>query len=238
MRKNIWFIVGLTLCFAVLGCEDGGAAGGNEEEPQFVAEEFVVQSADFAEKFGTAQFLTPLAVESSDQAVVKAELTDDALVITSVGQGSATVMISDWRCKDNAVRIDAQVSATGGITTVIYPFDGNLRKATVKEAVTIGGQIGVAITPRSVKLMMDGTDFIDIDEAAVSTWINNLPAGLTAEVDYIQSGEHIHEVTLLVSGTPTAASAEPLSITIPAENTPINVPVNVDPKPDAKFAID
>ncbi|MDR1126824.1 MAG: hypothetical protein LBL06_01725 [Treponema sp.] len=238
MRKNIWFIVGLTLCFAVLGCEDGGETGGNEKEPQFVAEEFVVQSADFAEKFGTAQFLPPLLVESSDEAVVKAELRDDALVITSVGQGSATVMISDWRSKSNAARIEAQVSETGGITTMIHPFVGEIRKAVVKEAVTIGGKIGVAIAPRSVRLMMDGTDFIEIDEAAASTWINNLPAGLTAGFEYIQSGEHSHEVTLLVSGTPTAASAEPLSITIPAENTSVNLPVNVDPRSDVKFAID
>jgi hypothetical protein len=231
MGKNIRFIVGLTLCFAILGCE-GDTKG--EDTAQFAADKFVVQSADL----DIAQFLPPLLVESSDEKVVKVELTNDTLVITSVGRGSATVMVSDWRCKDNAARIEAQVSETGSITAGVYPFEGNLRKAIVKEPVTIDGSIGVEITPRNVKLMMDGVDFIEIDDTTVSTWINNLSAGLTARVGDIQAGEHIHEVTLIVSGTPTEASAEPLSITISAENTPIKVPVNVDPNPNAKFAID
>jgi hypothetical protein len=233
---NIRFIAILTLCIAVASCK--GEYTEQFVEDEFIGEEFIVQSADFVEKFGTVKFLSPLQVESSDEAVATVALKEDALIVTSRKQGSATITISDWRCKSNAARIEVRVSETGGITTEVHAFNGNLIKAVVKEAVTIAGQVGEEAAPRDVKLMMDGVDFVGIAAGDdVSTWINNLPAGLTAEVGYVQAGEHIHEVTFTVSGTPTAASAEPLSITISSGNVASNVSVNVDPRPDTKFVV-
>jgi hypothetical protein len=76
------------------------------------------------------------------------------------------------------------------------------------------------ITPATVKLMMDNNDFtaVAVDDDA-SSWITNLPQGLSAKISYIQGGDHIHEVNLTVSGTPQTPYTGILAITIPAVNS-------------------
>jgi hypothetical protein len=67
-------------------------------------------------------------------------------------------------------------------------------------------------------------------------WIANLPAGLSVKAK-ADVGEGSQSITLVLSGTPTEASSEALSITIPAEALQSGKALTVRDNPEAKFAI-
>jgi hypothetical protein len=217
------------------GCDNGA----DTTESEFKSSELTIPASDLASTLNTTDFLRPFSVKSSDEAVARAELGEDALVIRSTGSGSATIRVCDYRCENNAAHIELTVAESGAITEQVYhPFEGELVQGVVKEAVTISGTKGRAITPRSIKLMLDNNDFTAVTkEADLSDWIANLPGGLTAKAEYVQAGAHIHEVTLKVSGTPTDSCNERVRITIPSTHTAMQVAVHVDPNTDALFAI-
>lgn len=234
MKKTKGCIAALLLATAsiITGCGDGA-------EPEFKASELTIPVSEFGTKLNATGFLAPFSVKSSNEGVAVAELSETALVVRSTGRGSATISLWDYRCERNEARIDLAVDETGTITETLVPFEGRIVKAVIKEPATISGTVGSVITPATIKLTLDNNDFQAVTKGDdLSDWIDNLPQGLKAEAVYVQGGEHIHEVSLEVSGNPSAASGESIRITIPPEHTAMQVAVRVDPRQDdALFAI-
>jgi hypothetical protein len=205
-----------------------------EPEPEFTASEFTISAENAVSELG----ITPVHVSSSDEAVVVAELVEGGVTITSTGKGTALVSVSDFRSESNAANIDVTVDATGNIIANINKFEGNLVVAIIKEPVSVAGTVGNEIIPKDVRLMLDNNDFIEIIENDdVSSWVSNLPQGLSVKISNAGSGQHVHEITITISGTPLAAYKGILAITIPAEHTGIEMAVNVDPNEYAQFEI-
>jgi hypothetical protein len=205
-----------------------------DPEPEFTASEFTISAENVVSELG----ITPAFVSSSDEDVVVAEIVEGCVTITSKGKGIALVSVSDFRSESNAARIDVTVDETGKITAQISKFEGNPAFAIIKEPVSVAGLVGSEIVPQDVKLMLDNNDFTEINvNDDVSLWVSNLPRGLAAKISNAGSGEHVHEITFTVSGTPQAAYTGILAITIPAEHTVMGTAVNVDPNENAKFDI-
>jgi hypothetical protein len=131
-----------------------------------------------------------------------------------------------------------EVDSHGAITARITKFEGQLVTALIRGSVTVQGTAGSEITSANIRIMMDNNDFSSLQTgSAVNSWIKNLPGGLNASVSSIAAGEHPHEITITLSGTPGKAYSGRMEITIPAEHTAMKVPVNVTPRDDAQFAI-
>ena len=80
---------------------------------------------------------------------------------------------------------------------------------------TISGKVNEAIAATDVTITLDGEKFKDVavgDE--VSGWFN-LPAGLTAKVK--EQTSYSRELVITISGTPTATSADAITVTIPKD---------------------
>ena len=83
--------------------------------------------------------------------------------------------------------------------------------------VTVSGEVGKTLT-QDVVIRMNGDRFENITAGEdVSTWFN-LPAGLTAKVKTLSEADGYHEnLTVTISGTPTADSVNTITVTIPKE---------------------
>jgi hypothetical protein len=230
--KDLWTasaVLLATVCILLIGCDQG-----NNPEPEFNAAEYIISAADTEEQLN----ITPAFVYSSDESIAIVELTEGNIIVTSKKAGNANISVSNFSSKSNAASIMVAVSDTGKIQAQIVPFSGNLVTAIVTEAVTIMGTVGSPIAPADIRIMMDNNDFSGVAvNDAVSSWISNLPSGLVAAISYIQAGDHPHNVTIAVSGTPAVASTETVAITIPQERTAMGEAVNVTSWANAKFAI-
>ena len=81
---------------------------------------------------------------------------------------------------------------------------------------TISGKVNKAIADTDVTITLDGEKFKDVAVGDdVSGWFTNLPTGLTAKVQELNSLEN--GLTVTISGTPTATSAAAISVTIPKD---------------------
>ena len=97
---------------------------------------------------------------------------------------------------------------------------------------TISGKVNEAIAATDVTITLDGEKFKNVAVGDdVSGWFN-LPAGLTAKVKALNSLEN--GLTVTISGTPTAGSTEPITVTIPKDkllaNGTIDLTVLSNPK--------
>ena len=111
-------------------------------------------------------------------------------------------------------------------------------KATISD-VSITGVTGVAITPKNINVTLlqgivtsgsisQGTD--------LSTWVNNLPAGLTAHAKTtVNAGAN--SLTIEVTGTPSAVMSAPIQMTIPAAYLTPSTSVVVSQNLSAYFGI-
>jgi len=206
-----------------------------EQEPVFESSEYRISADRTSEELNIED---PQHIHSTNEAVATARIDAGEIIIVSVGQGGTTVYIGDSVGLSNSARIEVNVDAAGKIQTQIQKFDGSKVTVTVKENVVISGTVGSAITSKEIYLMMDGTDFIATTNGMdASSWIDNLPAGLSASISYVQSGEHPHEVKITVSGTPQSASSESVKITIPAANSARGWDVYIGTQSKAKFEI-
>jgi hypothetical protein len=80
----------------------------------------------------------------------------------------------------------------------------------------IVGNKDTEINPKDVKVTFpDGIAFLETveDRTDVTTWITNLPDGLTANIHEALSGKK--EFLMLVSGTPSETRKEPIQVTVP-----------------------
>jgi hypothetical protein len=205
-----------------------------EDEPEFKPSEYRIRANETAE---TLNIEEPRYIHSSNAAVVTARIVSGDIIITSTGRGGTSVFVGDSAGLSNSARIDADVDAAGNIKVQIQKFDGHSVRAVIKQGVTINGSVGNEISQKQITLMMDGTDFIAEEDTDASSWIINLPPGLSAIISYVQAGDHPHEVYITVSGTPQSAYSEALQITIPAANSARNWDVYVETRADAIFAI-
>ena len=83
--------------------------------------------------------------------------------------------------------------------------------------VTVSGKVGKTLT-QDVVIRMNGDRFENVTAGDdVSAWFN-LPEGLAAEVKELSDADGYHgTLTVTVSGTPTAASVNAISVTIPKD---------------------
>ncbi len=87
------------------------------------------------------------------------------------------------------------------------------------EDVTVNGKVGEELS-QDVVIRMSREKFKDVAAGTnVSAWFN-LPDGLTATVKEINATNTV--LTVTVSGTPTAASADAITVTIPKDNLTYN----------------
>jgi len=104
--------------------------------------------------------------------------------------------------------------------------------------VTVSGKADQAITETDVTIKLDGEKFKGVAAGNdVSGWFTNRPAGLTATVKSVAALGN--EMTVTISGTPTAASAETITVKIPAANLTYNTAedLNVLSNPKAYYSI-
>lgn len=228
----------ITLLFTLFsGCgESADPVDPVDPTVTFHSQTYTISAAETMAKLN----LAPIYVFSDDEAVAIVEIVDGGVVITSKKQGGTTVYAANAAGGSNSARIPLEVEASGAIKVRgIEPFDENRAvESIVKEPVTVSGKVNAEITPEIVKLMMDNNDFVNVTiNSDASAWITNLPARLSAKISSVQGGEHIHEVTLTVSGMPVQVNSERLSISIPKENSANGWAVFVTPREDAVFAI-
>lgn len=83
--------------------------------------------------------------------------------------------------------------------------------------VTVSGKVGETLT-QDVVIRMNGDRFENVTVGEdVSAWFNR-PAGLTAKVKALSEADGYHEnLTVTISGTPTADSVNTITVTIPKE---------------------
>ena len=84
--------------------------------------------------------------------------------------------------------------------------------------VTVSGKVGEALS-QDVFIRMNGDRFENVAAGEdVSGWFTNRPAGLTAKIKALSDADGYHEnLTVTISGTPTATSAAAITVTIPKD---------------------
>ena len=203
---------------------------------EFISSEYRISSEQTLELLNVKE---PKLINSSNKSVATAMIESGGIVITSVAQGYTEVFVSDSPAGlSNSARIQVNVDDTGKIRVKIYPFDeSNQIKVIFKQNVTIEGTVGIDISPSVIYLMLDGTHFIADEDMDASSWITNLPSGLSAVISYVQDAEFPHEVKITVSGIPQASCSELITITIPKDNTPTGWDIYVESRSGAQFDI-
>ena len=110
--------------------------------------------------------------------------------------------------------------------------------ATVKNDVTISGTKNIPIDTKEITITLANEKFNAIDvDTDVSSWITNLPNGLTAKIKTAVVNEAT-EAVIKIEGTPTEEKNAKLEITIPADKLKGSSPVTVTSKEGCKFAVD
>ena len=84
----------------------------NEQDVVFVPEEITFTKDDL--------YLVPKNASSTDNDIAKAEIEDGKVIITSVGEGTATITVTDK--EGNEATIDVIVSEDGSMTTDVHGY--------------------------------------------------------------------------------------------------------------------
>ena len=86
----------------------------------------------------------------------------------------------------------------------------------------------------NISLTFDTFQNVAVDDD-VKSWFTNLPAGLTAVINFVSSDMKF--VSITISGTPTKAKNEAMAITIPAGKLTSGAALTVTPNDNARFEI-
>ena len=86
----------------------------------------------------------------------------------------------------------------------------------------------------NISLTFDTFQNVAVDDD-VKSWFTNLPAGLTAVINFVSSDMKF--VSITISGTPTKAKNEAMAITIPAGKLTSRAALTVTPNDNARFEI-
>lgn len=234
MKTKKWLFSGImSILFIIMlaACEQ-------EQEPEFVSSDFIIPAGETKDILNIEE---PRYILSNNTAVVTARIEENGdIIITSKGRGNTTVYIGDVIGFSNSARIETGVDETGKINAQITKFDGRAVVPVITRNVTIDGKVGEEISPKTVVLMIDNTHFkVDFD-LDVSSWIVNLPTGLSAiltDIIVVDNPDYPHQIEITVSGTPLSASSEEIKITLPAANAGNSWDVYFRIRPGAKFDI-
>ena len=86
----------------------------------------------------------------------------------------------------------------------------------------------------NISLKFDTFQSMEVNDD-VGSWFTNLPAGLTAVINFVSSDMKF--VSITISGTPTKAKNEAMAITIPGEKLASGAALTVTPNDNARFEI-
>ncbi|MDR3248741.1 MAG: hypothetical protein LBT39_08135, partial [Treponema sp.] len=140
--------------------------------------------------------------------------------------------------KNEVVHVVVPANYLGDIENFAVPNETilwRIQGASVR-TILIDGSVGSAITSKDLRITLSGAQFAeDLAPGTVVSWINNLPAGLTARVKQVRAKENTAIIT--VSGTPVVISSAVLSATIPASVLTSDTAVPVVSNVEALFAI-
>jgi len=231
--KKLFFSVIVSILFIILlaACEQ-------EQKTEFVSSDYIIPAGETEDILNIEE---PCYIRSNNEAVVTARIEENGdIILTSKGRGNTTVYIGDVIGFSNSARIETGVDETGKINPQITKFDGRAVVPIIKSNVTIGGKVGEVISPAKIDLQMDNTHFNVDDDLDVSSWIINLPTGLSAkiiEIIAVDRPEYPHQIGISVSGTPQSASSEEIKITLPAANAGNSQDVYFRIRTGAKFDI-
>jgi len=146
------------------------------------------------------------------------------------------------------VTIPASALTTGDMDIVVIPSNSARYNvllppagaATISDGI-VNGTVGIPITP--IQFNFNFTDdFIIMDyfnesNNDITSWFANLPAGLTAQMSVVG----VYNPGFSISGTPTEASSEHITLTVPSEalvgGSVINTPIIITQNPDARYSI-
>lgn len=140
-----------------------------------------------------------------------------------------TITVSDTEGKGTPQTKEIEVT----VAAPVIPASATVANVTVSgtKDEALAATVDVVITIVNDKIK--GQISADTD---LSGWITNLPAGLEAKAK-AQVGANATEVTIAISGTPTATLEAAMAITIPAASLDGNADLTVTANADAKFAI-
>ena len=153
-------------------------------------------------------------------------------VVTKVNAKIATIDratgFEDVDVDDVTVDVDKKA-----ITVVLTDYTEPIAKVTG----SVSGKKGTALTgTNTITINLTNDTFLAIAaDTDVSSWITNLPAGLTATVSAVTAGDTA--ATITITGTPTAASSDDIAMTIPADVLAKGKAVKATAGTNAKFAI-
>ena len=108
-------------------------------------------------------------------------------------------------------------------------------QATVSNQ-TVSGTRNETLNSVEVNISLTFDTFQSVVEGDnVGSWFTNLPAGLTAVINFVSSDMKF--VSITISGTPTKAKNEAMAITIPGGKLASGADLTVTANPNAKFEI-
>jgi hypothetical protein len=134
-----------------------------------------------------------------------------------------------------------RIQNSGGVQTdglwnsypVVFGFcigKSNTQSSATASNITISGVTGNKITDKTILVNLSNDTF----KSTISgDWITNLPAGLTQSVVLNSSTQ----AAITISGTPTQASTDTVTINIPGSNLSSNVDLLVTTNSNTKFNI-
>lgn len=109
-------------------------------------------------------------------------------------------------------------------------------QATVKDQTVSGTRNQMLLNPVyvNISLVFDTFQSVAVNDD-VGSWFTNLPAGLTAVINFVSSDMKF--VSITISGTPTKAKNEAMAITIPGGKLASEAALTVTPNDNARFEI-
>lgn len=108
-------------------------------------------------------------------------------------------------------------------------------QATVSNQ-TVSGTRNETLNSVEVNISLEFDTFQNVaKDDHVGSWFTNLPAGLTAVINFVSSDMKF--VSITISGTPTKAKNEAMAITIPAGKLTSGAALTVTPNDNARFEI-
>lgn len=170
---------------------------------------------------------TSKVVKASDVTVSVAKDTNEYTLARAVFEN---VDAGTYRLKIEGTVLENPVATTA--TAEVYSGTVNTPNsnaadpsAEVINKATISGYVGVDIeewynTNSGLVVRLTNDYFVDVKKGgAVSSWFNNLPDGLSAEITWVNTEvDRVMSITIGITGTPTETKDETISMTIPAAN--------------------
>ena len=247
-RSSVFTFRSLEAKFEIL---QGSLNLSEHTRPEVPAPDYILISGSVGTKLDTFDFRVNLTETALREAIVKERPIDwvvnspEGLEITvQPALAGATVLYltvqgTPQEVRNEAVRVTLPAHILGDVHNFNVPNElilWDIIGGSV-DTVIINGSVDSAIISKDVRVNIMGTEF-DQDMApgtVVSSWISNLPQGLTARVRRVRADETTGIIT--VSGIPREVSTDIVKISIPASAVKRETAVDFMANVDARFAI-